>query len=404
MNPRTTLRRLGIAVSLVTAGQLVLLGLGPLTRAGRAFGGSAGPGGVALLSSDSLYYLSLAENPALLENAPVTRVALPLILRLGAAAGSAEAFAVAMNFLVFTLAAMALYDLAKRLSGSSSAGVLAAAALTINPLTSQWVRFVLTESLTYAAVVAIMWSVVHLTERRSVDALALVIGSGVFLSLLRPNGVLFFAGALAAVVQTSRTKQRNGPVVIMHLLIWGAALFVFFLGSQEPASGSERTSQLVIGLLYDGVVVEGTPDVLVTTPMPEPFDRSDQSFTAALEYAAKNPLDVARLGLLRVGYETLQLRPHYPIGINLAMAVGVTVFAIFVMAGVKSSRSRSLTITVLMIAVPQAILIAATFAVPESRYGWASLVTLCAWAGIGADRVLHRMWGSAKLGGSVELD
>jgi len=390
MTVRLPLRPALVALALVSAGQLVLLVLGPLTRAGRAFGGTAGPGGIALLSSDSLYYLELSQSVPLLAESPLTRVLMPLLLRLGAAVGSAEGFAVTVNLIALTLATMALYDLGRRLARSDSAGVLAGAALAVNPLTNQWVRFVLTESLTYSAIIGIVWAVLRHIERKSLGSLMLVIGLGALLALLRPNGALILAGALSAIIGLRGRPSFLYRRILLHGLVWGTALFVFFVGSREPDLGSERTTQLIVGLLYDGVIVEGTPDVLVTTSMPTRADASDVSLSGAIRYALRHPVDVARLGVLRIGYETLQLRPHYPGVVNLAMGVGFAAFLLFAVFGARAVPSQPLRTTVLMVSTPQILLVAATFAVPESRYGWSYLVTLCVWAGIGADRVLRR--------------
>lgn len=380
---------------LVVIGQSFLAIFSPMTRASRAFGGSVGPGGVALLSSDSLYYLRLAESPSLLEASPLTRVALPAILWFGAVLGSAEVFSVSLNLLALLLAGIALHRLGHRLGGTRAAGLLAAAALVVNPFVAQWARFVLTETLSYAAIVGILWAVVQFVDDRSTKALGLLVVLGSFITLLRPNGVLVFAGALGVVtLSLARGRLRR---TVLQMLIWAVALTVFFVGSREPELGSERTSQLVIGLLYDGVVVEGTPEVLVTTSMPAMADPEDRSLRAAIEYSVRHPLSVARLAGLRVAHETLQLRRHYPNSVNILLFGGFALFLSFAVIGARVAPSRSLQQAAMFLAFPQVMLVAGTFAVPEARYGWTYLVTLCVWAGIGADRLLRRLpwWSDA---------
>lgn len=390
-----------LVLALVAFGQSFLIAIGPLTRAGRAFGGSIGPGGIALLSSDSLYYLELSRSSAILQEAPVTRLALPIILRLGSALGSAELFAVAINLVALTLAGVALHDLGRRLGGTETTGFLAAASLVVNPLTAQWARFILTETLSYAMVIGILWVATRLTARRSPQMFALLLVLGTSITLLRPNGVLVLAGGLGAVELLRNRERTRRSRILIHVIIWNAAALVFFAGSMEPTLGSERTSQLVLGLLYDGVIVEGTPEVLVTTPMPVPEDASDLSLSGAVDYALRHPVAVAKLGIMRIAYETLQLRPHYPVVVNLVMGIGFAAFVLFVVIGIRADRSRVLRPAVVMLALPQVLLIAATFAVPESRYGWTYLVTLCPWAGIGADRILRRALPMTRRVGSV---
>ena len=384
------LRAILAVIGLVGLGQAFLVAIEPLTRAGRAFGGSAGPGGIALLSSDSLYYLELSRSSEILREVPITRLALPMLLKVGSALGSAELFVVAINLVSLTMAGVVLHDLGRRLGGTETAGLLASASLVVNPLTAQWARFVLTETLSYAAAVVMLWAVTRSVTRASPKALTLLLIVGTAATLLRPNGVFIVAGALGALALIHGRRWTPGSRLLLQIVIWSAAMLVFFIGSREPTLGSERTSQLVIGLLYDGVIVEGTPDVLVTTTMPTPADASDRSLGSAVEYALEHPVAVARLGILRIAYETLQLRRHYPSVVNIVMGIGFAAFAVFVLVGIRSDRSRVLRTAVVMLALPQVLLIAATFAVPESRYGWTYLVTLCAWAGIGADRILRR--------------
>lgn len=380
------------AAVLVALGQLVLVALGPLTRAPRAHGGASGIWNLALLSSDSRYYLRASHAETLLTDVPLTRIAFPAILRLGDVLGSPETFAVVVNLIALLLAGTALYDLGARFGGTSRAGTLAAGALVVNPLTAQWARFVLTETLSYAAVVGLLWGVIRFVEHPTRRTLLLVAATGVFIALLRPNGVLVFAGALSAVLHLTHRRwlTQRGSQWLLHVFIWCTAVAFFLLGSQEADLGSESTSELIVSLYYAGVVVEGTPEVLVTVAMPQASDPLDRSLNAAGRYAMEHPFAVTRLVLLRIGYETLQVRPHYPSVVNLAMALGFGFFLLFALRGARGTRSRRLTLTMLAIALPQVLLVGATFAVPESRYGWTYLVTLCVWVGIGADETLRR--------------
>jgi hypothetical protein len=381
-----------ISLLLVIIGQALLIALGPLTRASRAYGGSAGTGGTALLSSDSEYYLGLAQMQGSFGSIPLTRIAFPSILRLGSHLGSAETFAVAVNVLAMILAGAALYQMGVAYGGTRSAGILTSAAFTVNPLTAQWVRFVLTETLNYTLTIGMIWAITRFSAQRSPRTALFAILMGVLLALLRPNGALVLAGGLAALFAITSRAAR--PVrarrVLLHALIWTSALLFAFMGSREPDPRVPATSAVITDRLYNGVVVEGTPEVLVTTSMPPAHDLAEATFTGALRYVLDHPIAVAKLGILRVGYETIQLRPHYPTIVNVAIGIGFTAFLLFVALGARVTRSRALQTTVLLISIPQMALVAATFAVPESRYGWTYLVTWCVWAGIGADRLLRR--------------
>lgn len=398
MRGRRAARIGGSSLILVAIGQSALVAAGPLTRAPRASGGTAGVGGIALLSPDSEYYLDLSGSTSILGQTPPTRIMLPLLLRLGSTLGSAETFLVCLNLLALLLAGMALHDLVLRLGGTSAAGMLATGALVVNPLTAQWARFVLTETLAYAAVVGILWAILRFGSRRTLGAFVVILLLGGFLTLLRPNGILVLAGSLSAVVATSNLIRRRNGVQrgLIHGVIWVVAFALALIASREPDPGVPATENVIVSRLYDGVIIEGTPEVLVTTLMPPPADPSDASLSAAIAYAIRHPLPVAKLGALRVIYETLPVRPHYPAAVNLVLGFGFALFVLLVLVGARVARSRLLRDAVSMLSVPQMLLVAATFAVPESRYGWTYLVTLCVWAGIGGDRILARsraVWG-----------
>lgn len=389
-----------VVAGLVLAGQLTLVLLGPYTRAAGPAGGTAGPGGIALLSSDSLYYLELSRAADLLAEAPLTRIALPLILRMGDAIGSPEVVLVLVNAAALVLGGRALYDLGVRYGGSMRSGVLAATTFVMNPLTAQWMRFVLTETLGYAAVIGILWATIRHLESRGRGAIVLVVSLGSFLALLRPNGVLVLAGALSAILWHAQPTRRRGLRAIAAIsAVWVAAGAMFLIGSGEPRRGDERTSQVVIDRLYSGVVVEGLPEVLVTAPMPPPEDVTDVSWGAAVGYVLDHPIATARLAIQRIIIETIQIRRHYPALVNVLVGLGFSTFLLAALVGVVVLPSRRIASAVVWIATPQALLVGATFAVPEARYGWTYLVTLCAWAGIGADRIVGTLVRPRRSGG-----
>ena len=383
-----------VSVGLLALGQLILLVLGPLTRAARAGEGTAGPFGIALLSSDSRYYLRGSET--LLPDVPLNRIVYPAILRLGTELGAAELFAVLVNLLALATAGALLYDLGRRYGGDRLSGGLAAAAMLVNPLTAQWMRFLLTETLMYSAVIVVLWS----AERSGRDprrrTVALLLAAGLFAALLRPNGVMLLASSASILVLARGWRSRDRwKAAVACLAIVSAALGLLFFGARAGDARAPSASGVVISLLYDGVVIEGSEHALVRTSMPAPSDPRDTSLGAAVEYALDHPLAVARLGALRVAHETWQVRRHYPTVVNIAIGLGFCVLLALSAAGRRSRRDRSLDLPFVLVAIPQIVLIAATFAVPEARYGWTYLVGLSVWAGAGGAQVLR---SAARIG------
>ena len=393
-SPRRLAEPFAASFGLVLLGQALLLALGPLTRAARAQEGSSGPFGIALQSSDSLYYLkAAAEGPY--TQVPISRLAYPALLQLGIRIGAVEMFAVSLNLIALILAGGLLYDLGRRYGKGRLAGVASASAFVLNPLTAQWMRFILTETLIYSCVIAILWTSERHARNSSRPVLWVSLGVGVFASLLRPNGVLLLGSAVSIVALNGLNSRRHRGLAVASVAgLWLVVLSSVPLLSQSHISdGRDEAAPVVVQLLYDGVVIEGSPHARVLMPMPPAPEPIDASISAALRYALNEPLAVALLGLRRIAYETVQVRRHYPLVVNIV--VGAAIVAYLALAAIGSMRGRSLRLNICIasIALPQMALIGATFAVPESRYGWTYLVTLAVWVGVGLERLLSsRPW------------
>lgn len=395
VRPRRCLENWVAGFILTAAGQLILVALGPLSRAAQSQGGSAGPWGIALLSSDSFYYLSASDSASLLPNVPINRVALPIILQFGSVLGSAEVFGVLVNALAFIVAGAALYDLGRRLGKSRLSGGLCAAAVLVNPLTAQWVRFVLTEALMYALVVLLVWGVERYSRQGAISGSVVAITATTSAALLRPNGALLVASAvtLLMLLRTTDNANRFKPLrTTLLVLMWPTTVAVMLITSNASEGNEHEVSNVIINLLYDGVVVEGSPDVIVRTTMPPPDSPRDASMAAALRYVIQHPVDVMRLAVLRVGYETFQLRPHYPRAINILLGIGFSFFLLFASVGAWQTQAHTIRLATIVITAPQLMLVASTFAVPESRYAWTYLVPLAVWVGTGAEHVVMRLF------------
>ena len=377
----TIFARTVAASILFAAGQMVLLVLGPRTRAAGTF---VTADGISLLAPDSRTYLSIAESPASILAQPWTRWGYPLALYLGELAGLGPSFVVAVQAVVLVIAAVLLHTMTAEVAGERS-GLIAAAILLVNPLTAQWVRFALTETFMLAGVIAAVW---FGTRRALADhrghAVGLV-GVGVLLSVLRPNGVLVLGAGVAVLVLARSEHLPRGRRSLRVAAVW--AVTVALLGASAVVSGPPAEGSIT-AQLYSGVVIEGTEEVRTSIPMPAPADATDESVRAAVRFALGDPLAVARLAMTRVVVELAQVRPHYPIAVNLAVGSAMAFLLIALLLGATDARARRLREVGITVALPLLLLIGATFAVPEGRYGWAPLVALLPLAGVGAERVL----------------
>ncbi len=372
------------AVALFLLGQGLLFALEGRTRASGTY---VTQQGIALLAPDSRYYLGLSASLEATLAAPWTRWGYPLLLLVGDRVGDATLFIVLLQSAAVILAGFALQRTVAARSGGP-AGLLASAVLLANPLTAQWVRFVLTDLLFLCLIVA----AVVLAERdmRRTDAIGAtaLLAVGLAAMSLRPNGALVLGAAIACLVAARSRDRRALPRVMMQLGVWSltAGLLAVAAGASGPPAEGTIPSQL-----YSGVVIEGTEDVRLLIPMPPAPDADDPSLATAARYVMRHPLATGRLASTRMAVEIAQVRPHYSPLTNAAVAFIIIPYLLLIAIGMadrNTATSRAICVT---FAAPLLLLIGATFAVPEGRYGWAPLIALAPVAGAGAARILgHR--------------
>lgn len=370
-------RPLVVASVLFLVGQAGLVLLAPLSRATTA---DSMYGGVVLLGPDSYGYLANGTTWSGVFSETWNRWAFLAVIRVGEHLGSGPILLVAAQALLLTVAGAALFDLGRKHSGLF-AGYVAASVILLNPMVSQWVRFVHTEAMFYALVILAVWTAERVIEGRGRSALPLL-SIAALVAMTRPNGALVAAACLTALaLQRLRAPARGVGVV----LVWGVAAGALVAGLNDA---TPRYGWDTVAYTVEGVVIEGADHASTSIPMPRP--RSELTSNRDLVgYAVEHPVAVGRLALTRIWTETIQVRRHYPDVVNLAVGLFMTGYLIAVAIGLFVLPGAGLTKVVLLVAVPLALLIGGTFAVAEGRFGWAYLVALAVHAGVGASRALQ---------------
>lgn len=382
----------GPSLALLVAGQVLLLALTPISRAADPMGGRAG---FALLGGDSPYYLAASESLATIASEPWPRTAFLLVLWVGHRLGDAATALLVLHALVALVAGAMLHDLGARLGGRVAAWA-AAAVLLVNPMVAQWFRFVQTETLFYGIIVALLWSMERARRNGGSRAdWALLASLAAVAATVRPNG-LVLTGAVVSFAALVRGGRRSGRALAAGA--WIAVVVALALGLGATEADPDRSPA---GLTYVGEVVMGAPWAEVRLTMPPPDDPSDRSLGALVRYAAQHPVAVARLPLARVGLELVQVRRHYPAVVNLAVGVAMSAFLAAVALGLRATRGHP-RLPVVLLAVPQALQVAATWAIAEGRFGWGFLLPLAPTAGAGVASTVARARRLAPSRGSAD--
>lgn len=376
---RTSARTSGRAPLIVGALALTLAGQVLLQVAGRLLPGAVrfpGPW-VPTPTPDTSVLFAIASGLPDLKAENVTKVAYVIVLRLDAAIGLGGWGAIILQLLVLGLAAatMATYVGARY---GHRAGLLAAAALTLNPQVAQWVKTMLTDSLFISLMVLLVLSLARSIDREAPLGPVLLLASVAV--LLRPNGLGAAVGVLFVIIASMRRRRVAAALLAMASII----AVVLFSPVFVTPGGDENT---LAARTYDGLVVWADP-YDVSTTMPRPVDPDDLSNTALLRYAVTNPLPVLGLGLRRVGWELIQVRGHYPRSANVVTALLVAGVVLLTLLGRREARGSSINRAIAAVSVGLALVIAATWAIAEGRFGWAVMATWSPLVGIGLDRLL----------------
>lgn len=362
-----------IALGLTIAGQALIQVSGWLLPASVRFPGPWTP----TRTPDSSVLLSVAAGLPELKPEHVTKLVYASILRMDIAAGFAGWGAIAVQLMALGAAAAATAVYVANRWGSR-AGVLSAAALALNPQIAQWTKTLLTDSLFISLMVLLVLALARALDREGSAGLVVVLAlTAVF---LRPNGL----GAAAGALFVSILAMRRHRVAAASLSVVGLVAVVLFSPVFITPGGEENS---LAARTYDGLVVWADPhDVNIT--MPAPRDPEDLSNTALARYAVTNPLPVMSLGVQRVAWELIQVRGHYPRSANLVTVLIVTVVFVLSLLGARATRGASINRAIVGLSAGLALVIAATWAIAEGRFGWALMATWSPLVGIGLDRLL----------------
>lgn len=265
---------------------------------------------------------------------------------------------IAIQLIFAALAAMALYDLGRRLHGRR-AGLIAAALFVANPDIARWNAFILTDSLYISLVILSVW-VVHTTALRRkrywyVIAVALLIAA----ALVRLNGWVLMA--VSVLYLLSRVVSRKS----LRWLAVSAVAITFI----SAAIAAARVFPTVNGRppisTWSGGIT-GIPSWRVSMPpAPAPLEGT---WAEALSYVAWHPLASLRLACARVAIELIHGRPSYSVKHNLVLAAILPFLYLLALIGTKLNRERSLLNFIILVIAAHLTVVALTFADWDGRY------------------------------------
>jgi hypothetical protein len=279
-------------------------------------------------------------------------------------------------------AAWALWSIAAKFAGNR-AGFFASAFYLLNPLIAQWNRYLLTDSLFYVGVITILYGLI-VKEATYRSQFPTALGLLVVISM-RPNGIILLPVVLVFLTFRS-TRIRSSRFVLTALIIAISGIAFTLLPNLQSGGGGEGNS--FVQRAARGEVFWNSTEQSLAMPQVSADETSNSDF---LRYVFRNPIDMARLGIMRAAWETLQVRPWYSSSLNFFAAISTGMLAVGSALGVRRIKRAGGLAPVLILTIPSISLVAATWAIHEGRFGWWYLVVWIPVMGVGFEQVIKRL-------------
>jgi 4-amino-4-deoxy-L-arabinose transferase-like glycosyltransferase len=311
------------------------------------------------LGGDSPRYLEGAD--LLLRGEPLGDKALSYpgyvaVIALCRALGAGLAGVVAVQVLVQAAAVLALFSLGRTLAGVAG-GLLAGGLMLANPHVVRWNAYVLTDSLYISAVVIALWGLSRVARPVRAGAAAAALAACAAGAVIRPTGWILVPIGLG-VVGAAALPSRPARALCA---VGAAAALILAVGAVGPLR------QAVLAQRLDLAVAGGGIHRGLRIAMP-PAAEDRRGLAAAAGYAARHPLAVARLGLVRAGVEVGQLRPVYSPAHNRFLALYLLGLYLAAALGLYARRRERVARLAALLIAAHLLLVAVTLADRDGRF------------------------------------
>jgi len=326
---------------------------------------------------DSYFYFKGASQIFELSSFEFMYAGYMLLLHFSQLISSSGVFMVLIQSAFTILAAYALFSLAKEYGGLKAAW-LSVGFYLLNPMLSQWTRYILTESIFYSLIIIGFRLVTLQTNAR----FKVIVPVTLLLTTLRPNGIIVACSLFSILILKSKCRILIRSIFLFLTWIPGILLAVFFLNSGSTNQATLGSS--IFRATLEGNVVFGVTELNLEMPEPKTLDRSNFAF---VQYVIQNPVAIFQIALLRIYWELKQIRPWYSSSLNFFLIVTMITFYIFIFFGWFQVLRKPITKAIIVMTLPSSIFIGLTWAIWEGRFGWWFLVTWIPLFGIGLSKM-----------------
>jgi 4-amino-4-deoxy-L-arabinose transferase-like glycosyltransferase len=301
--------------------------------------------------------------------------------------GLGTAGVVLVQCLISGVAAWRLYRLAASLY-DHRVGILAALFYVTCPELQVWNLYILTESL-FVSLTIVALSLLASAERPGDWVAAGVVTFGA--AMVRPHGLALLGAAAAFGFVALWRAGLGGGRLTVGAVVGGVAVAAVVGRAIHPwvrVSAQYRR----------GAVIWGYP--ALAKPLPDlvlPSGMAGHPVSEFLGVLVTHPRRVVSLGLRRVGYEWLHVRPFYSMAHNALIAA--TLFPLYLLAAwgvTRQPRRPGTRVLLLGLLALQTLFVALSFADWDGRHLLVMLPAVFVFAAAGAIDTFDRTWAGRR--------
>lgn len=227
-----------------------------------------------------------------------------------------------------------------------------------NPSSTQWLRYLLTESLFFSTSLILLFLSVRFPNRPQYSLLCSLV-----LFSLRPNGFLFFVSVLLIILISFKSRRNIFWSALFFLVLF---FLVFLKLPRFKIAGDTIPDLNLLTIFQKGEVIYGS-DISFKMPLLEVT--ASNSLKDFFLYMIHHPYESLLLGFSRILSELILVRPWYSFSLNICLIATSFFILVFSFFGLSISSLKSYRLNLMVLILPQVLLIAMTWSIWESRFG-----------------------------------
>jgi len=260
-----------------------------------------------------------------------------------------------------------LFDLGKRITGSSLAGIIAAGLYLANPFICIWHLYILTESLYTSLLIISVWALARAVQKRTIKYYLLSIAVVCITASIRPNGWILFPIMFCAFLVFSKLKQYikwSGVFIIIILFVLSISSLPILNKAVQNVALEEAPINKV---LTNGEVVFGHEELRLE--MPEDSSLTNKNWTESYMYIIRHPLACGKLAVYRITSELFQInRNWFSLAYQIRMWFWLLPAYLLAIFGFIYYKKQATMKIVLIIIMAHLLIIGLTYADHEHRF------------------------------------